>query len=809
MIVSLTLVGQWLVCGCVVLAQETFIVELRNGLRLGPGTVEPTETVSTNILQRPTAGQVASRPIDVLNDGLRRTYYNASPRNVINSQAMAIDRSTTINFPAANEVNKSGAVQSFLGIDQISGFNINGRRTLHFRMADNERMTVLQQITELTPQYAKLEILRGADQRFAWDCREALTSIPSDELNKILENTLDLTRSSEWLRLYSFYLEAQRFRDAKRTIQQAIERFPTELGNRVNLIAQTEQLLANQQFEEINLRREAGQTKLAYALLNAFPRELIETQLKIKGELDQLSQNLEVIGRLTDLLKQRVAKLPEPDQQLIAAVVDEILGQINLDSAVRLDDFMRLAADPALADDSAVALALGGWLLGPGSGVQNFAVAKSLIQVRQLTRDYLNTPSAHERATILSQLRSQEGAQPELLARILAVMRPSHELPEHRPEEPEGFYRQSVLLSGGGSVEYTVQLPPEYDPNRKYPCIMALPGSIREYQANLPIDYWCGNVAQLQESVARFGPATRMGYIVICPRWMLDTQAGYQYTEAEHARVLACYRDALRRTSVNTDRVFISGHFEGATAAWDIAQSHPDLWAGAVFISPTADKYIPLYHSNVQAAKESPTDIPLATYIVYGEMDGVRLNNPGLGVTADRYLKSLQYDCVVVEHIGQGRGLFSAELPRIMQWMQLAGRQRLRSPRALDFVTMRSGDRFFYWLEAAQLTPEVMTNAFELDPARDAARRGKFEAMLLDQALNGVRISKIPSVDRSALLWLTPQMVDFSREITVVFRGKTIKYNLTPDIEVMLEDVRRRGDRLGVFWQKLELGAGN
>ncbi|HAC90819.1 MAG TPA: hypothetical protein DCF63_09320, partial [Planctomycetaceae bacterium] len=146
MIVCLILVGKWLACGCWALAQEAFIVELRNGLRLGPGTVEPTETVSTNILQRPTAGQVASRPIDVLNDGLRRTYYNASPRNVINSQATAIDRSTTINFPAANEVNKSGAVQSFLGIDQISGCNINGRRTLHFRMADNERMTVLQQI---------------------------------------------------------------------------------------------------------------------------------------------------------------------------------------------------------------------------------------------------------------------------------------------------------------------------------------------------------------------------------------------------------------------------------------------------------------------------------------------------------------------------------------------------------------------------------------------------------------------------------------------------------------------------------------
>lgn len=789
-----------------VLGQQAFIVELRSGMRLGPGTVEPVETVSISAAQRATSGEVSSKPIDMLNDGLRKTYYNASPRNVINSQPVASDRSNVIEFPAAAEVTKSGGPQSFQGIDRISAFNRNGRRTLIVRLPNNSTMTVLQQITELTPTYAKLEILRGADHDFAWDSREALSSIPSDQLQLVLENALDLSRSSEWLRLYSFYIEAKRFRDAKRVIEQAIQRFPAELGNRANLIAQTEQLQANQQFDEINLRKEAGQTKLAYSLLNAFPRELIETQIRIKTELEQLARNLELVGQITQSLQQRVARLPEPDQQLVQPIIEELLNEVTIESAVRLDDYLRLGTGDGIANENAVSLAVGGWILGPGAGIQNFAVAKSLIRVRQLVQQYLAELSPQNREALLNQLRSEEGAQPELLAKMINLMKPPLELPAQAEGNPEGFYQLSVQLPDGQAVEYSIQLPPEYDANRKYPCILALPGSTREYQFNLPIDYWCGSNIQLEESQARFGHATRYGYIVISPNWLQEFPAFYQYTEGEKLRILACFRDGLRRTSVDTDRVFIAGHFEGAAAAWDIAQSHPDLWAGAVLISPTADKYIPLYHSNIQAPRDSPGEAPLATYLVYGEKDGVRFNNLEISTTADKYLRDNRHDSILVEYIGQGRGLFSSELPRIFQWMQLSSHRRQRAPRVLEFLSMRPGDRFFYWLEAPQIAPENTTNAFELNP-NDAGRKGVFEANLLDSSMNTVRISKIPSADRSGILWLSPEIVDLSREITVIFRGKTNKYNLKPDIAVMLEDVRQRADRMNFFWQKILLGS--
>ena len=343
------------------------------------------------------AGEVVSKPIDMLNDGLRRTYYNSSPRNVINVEPSEVDRGTIISFAAASEVNRVGTVQSFLGIERISRFNRNGRRTLVFRLADNSTMLVLQQITELTPRYAKLEILRGPDQRFAWDSREALTSIHAEDLNLVLEHALDLSRSSEWLRLYSFYIEAKRFSDARRTIEEGIRRFPAELGGRVGLIAQTEQLLANQQFEEISIRKQAGQTRVAYMLLTAFPRQLIESQLRIKNELDQLSRDLEIVSQVTASLRQRLEQLPDADRQLVTPVIDEMLEELSIESAVRLDDYIRLGGGDSLPNESLVAMAIGGWLLGPGAGIQNFAVAKSLVRVRELTIEFLNATSPQRR----------------------------------------------------------------------------------------------------------------------------------------------------------------------------------------------------------------------------------------------------------------------------------------------------------------------------------------------------------------------------------------------------------------------------
>ncbi len=781
-----------------VLSQEQYFIELSSGMRLGPGVPSVTDSISTNAFQRGGSGEVQIKSIGILDDGLRLTFYNQSQRNVLRVEESTLPPQEELELASAAEAARSGNPPSILGILGVSQFNKYGRRTYSF-MTTRGQVSVLQGITLLTPTFAKVEILRTRTGKFVWDSRIATSSIPAKRLREILEQALDLTKSSDWLRMVSFYTQAGRFGEAREIMFEALQNFPSELADRRPVLDQLDQLLANQKFTEIKLRKESGQQKLATNLLFAFPVDQLplETQLRINNEVQQLQQELLVIADATTALKECVAALPEPDQQVVAPLIEEMLNQLSLETVVRLADFYRLRADESIPNENKVALALSGWLLGSGAGMDNFAVVKSLLRVRVLVKEYLNDASSARRRDILAQLKSEEGAQPQVLDQLLETMQPPQSPPPHLDQDPVGMFRLSVQIASGQTVNYLVQVPPEYDPNRKYPCVLALPA--KGDPPDMEIDWWCGLQMPVPSGgVFRFGQATRYGYIVVSPQWMTNDQTSYQYTENEHARVLGCLRDAFRKFSIDTDRVFVSGHYDGATAAWDLAVAHPDLWAGAIMISPGCDKYIVQYSENVQG--KTPNDIPLGTYVVYGESDGTR-NDSQLGRCATRYLVSPTYDSLVVEYRGRGRERFAAELPRIMEWMQLSSHRRIRIPRNIETTTMRPGDRFFYWLEAPQILANVAGNPYEFDPAA----KGTFEAKVLDQTINGVNISRIPSVNRGAVVWLTPEMVDFSRTVTVSLQGKRHRNDVSPDIQVMLEDVRRRGDRMHVFWQRIPL----
>ena len=56
-------------------------------------------------------------------------------------------------------------------------------------------------------------------------------------------------------------------------------------------------------------------------------------------------------------------------------------------------------------------------------------------------------------------------------------------------------------------------------------------------------------------------------------------------------------------------------------------------------------------------------------------------------------------------------------------------------------------------------------------------------------------------------LWLSPDLVDLDQRITVKWNGKSKTHEISPDVQVMLEDVRLRADRQHPFWAKIEVGA--
>ncbi len=252
-----------------------------------------------------------------------------------------------------------------------------------------------------------------------------------------------------------------------------------------------------------------------------------------------------------------------------------------------------------------------------------------------------------------------------------------------------GFFKLEVAVTPDQpDATYYVQLPPEYDPSRRYPMIVSLHAVGMDPE--MQIDWWAG------DKPARHGQAGRNGYIVIAPAWTVEHQRQYEGSAREHAVVLGCVRDACRRFAVDTDRVFLSGHSTGGDAAWDIGVSHPDLWAGVMPISAESLYACKFYTDNARQ---------LPFYVVLGELDGGRMARDAM--VLDRYLKN-GFNTTVVEYLGRGHEHFVDEQLPLLDWMSRYKRSfPLPREREFNVSTMRTTDNRFWWAEVENLPPNA------------------------------------------------------------------------------------------------------
>jgi predicted esterase len=285
----------------------------------------------------------------------------------------------------------------------------------------------------------------------------------------------------------------------------------------------------------------------------------------------------------------------------------------------------------------------------------------------------------------------------------------------------------------------------------------------------------------------RRGQSSRQGYIVISPQWTKPFQRKYEYSPREHAAVLYSLRDACRRLAINTDKVFLSGHSIGGDAAWDIGISHPDLWAGVIPIVANGSKYVNRYTENARG---------MSLYFVGGEKDGGWLHDNG--IEFDRYLRKSDYDCTIVQYRGRGHESFQDEILHIFEWMNAPGRTRNFYPREIEVVSMRPWDNYFWWLELDEFPASSM-----VVPAQWPPVRGTRPIQTSGKILENNRIT-IRTGAKQAIVWLSPEMLSFDRRIVVTVNGRDIREDVKPDAEVLLEDVRTRGDRQHPFWAKVQ-----
>lgn len=735
------------------------------------------------------AGEVATRPILVVDDELRRIFICYQRVNEILEQAP--EQLVTIKpwqHPAEGAA-KLVAVGPSLG---ITPFDDYGRRVYEMQSSDGP-LSVVQGITELTPRYAKVASLNGPERAVSWEMSMATSSIPPDTLARIIAKAIPQDDWQARLQAVRFYSQAGRFPEARRELQRIIEEFP-ERKNLEAEVSQLRQLGARKVLKELELRRDAGQHKLVGAMLEAFPADEAagETLVQVREMMTSYEQQDRRIKQIGASLQAAVAAISDPDNRgLTAPIADEVVRELNHNTVDRLGPFAQLLDDESLTPEEKSALAITGWLLGPEEAKRDLLVGVSLVKIREAVIRYLREATVADRQPILDTILSMEGASVDQIAKLIARMKP----PWHDPQylAPQGA---SLQLAAPGQTEdgdfiYHVQLPPEYDPYRKYPTLVVLNGAYNSPEQEL--DFWAGTPAPAQGDAppVRNGQAMRHGYITIAVDWQKPHQYDYEYSGREHIAILTSLRDAMRRFSVDSDRIYLTGHDIGGEAAWDMAQSHPDIWAGAMPFVPRFEdeqKYIAHTWENAEY-------IPL--YFIAGQLDGRTIAENAK--VWNKYLRLGRYDVTLAEFKGRGHEPYHDEILNLFDWMSF--KKRSGPPQQFDCGALRPWDNFFWWLEVDEYPSQFMIYPTDWSGGRVTPVHVKGR-ILPDNRLTAETRGKRTTI------WLGPDFVDFTKPLRLTFNNRKVPDppgGIKPDIAVLLEDVRTRADRQRPFWAKIEM----
>ncbi len=711
-------------------------------------------------------------------DGLKRTiFYNSK-----------IDRVESDNsFSKLERFQLVQPLEVHVGVQPPAAVNIEttpwdekGRRSFRYTNNNQRRVEMKQAIHELGPFMSRF---RGIDG--FWQGQVATSQIPRSVVLGLL-GRVEQTNQEERLKVARWLIQAEWYPEALNALDGLQRDFPddAELRERV---ADTRRIVielqARETLKELVIRRKAQQpievlNRLrTLARLDLPPDILVDVRDQIRKDEDQAVND----RLLADSIRDLAEKLPEAERKNWKVGVAEILELLSKapDAArPRLEALTK--ADPKLPPETRLALGLSGWVVGTESAVDNLKGAAELWRVRTLVHDYLAAKSDVARLTLLGDLQKIEGLELDAIARIVVRMDPP--LRDSDPSrEKVGTVTLHRVAEDNNPVpsEYALLLPPEYNPARSYPAVVALHDGRGPRSA---VDWLAAE-------------ASKRGYLVIAPAYNVPGMGkAYQYTSAEHAAVELSLRDARKRYSIDSDRVYLAGQLEGGNMAWDFGLAHPDVFAGVVVISGFPAKYACAYKQQIE-------NVPL--YIAIGEMAPVARE-----YVFETYAKPLILkveDVTYVDYLKRGLEELPEEVPSFFDWMEK--RKRDPVPKQFDAATARPSDARFFGVIVRDIIPGRSTAPEAADVMGKNLKPAtiKFKSSAQGNLLN-ITTDGISRID----VWVSPRLIDFKKKMEVRWNNKALfKGTAKLEFDPMLDDLRNRGDRQQLYYFKVVPGMNN
>jgi hypothetical protein len=273
--------------------------------------------------------------------------------------------------------------------------------------------------------------------------------------------------------------------------------------------------------------------------------------------------------------------------------------------------------------------------------------------------------------------------------------------------------------------------------------------------------------------------------------------------------VLEALYQSLRKFSVDSDRVFLSGHGIGADGAYDIGISHPEHWAGVLGYSGKFGKYINLYRQNSFGLPGDEVGGGLPMYCVNGQKDFA-----AIAASKDSWNKWMRapntknyVDVTVVQYIGRANEFFMEDIPEAFKWMRA---QRRRWPDKAGFAfecdAMRPWDTYFWFFEMHGLPEKNIVRPELYDQADTFKNKLTLKGEVSDNVFDLEPLSL--KIDADATLWLSPEYVNFLDDVVIEGRG-SFKGGVTASRKVLLDDVLNRADREHPYWGRIDCLDGN
>lgn len=714
--------------------------------------------------------------IMLVNAGHRRYYVPARQlaEGGVNLNADLGGRLETFEFNQ-QATGRTLTVAAVGGILEATPFDEFGHRRVTLMAGAGKKLSVIQGIKKITPETVSLTGLTHI-----WDSGMATRMIPEETLDRLLRKQINPDEPQDRLAVARFYIQAGYYPRAFQELDAIAEQFPDRKGLTDSIAQELTQLFSRQVLAELKRRRSAGQHQLALASIPKLPVERLGATVRgdVQQFADEYTKARDGIAQAKFLLAEYQAQVK--DTALIGrlqSLRSTINRDLNYDTLPRLTPFLQAEDDPTLSAEEKLALAYSGWCLGPAYAVTSLDQAARIVDAEEQVLEFLRETDSESRQRRLGELRRLEGLTVTTALRMIPQLPPWIETPEAEPGEAVRLVVQE-RTADQAEVAYWVTLPPEYSPLRSYPLLVALRAENQKPTAAL--SFWTGTAEYP-------GMAARRGYIVIAPEYLPPEAREHTYGSVAHQIVLDSINDARRRFSVDSERLFLAGHGIGGDAAFDIGLAHPDEFAGVIPICGRFQHACPFLRDNARLT---------AWYVVSGELDGeiFKQNTKDLDALA---VDGFHHDLVLAEYLGRGRELYPDEQERIFEWMDAHTRVAFR--KEFNVVMLRKNETSYYWLQQ----PNLPKNNILPVPA---GTKTVISPMKTKVRITPGNTIYVMSPSPRVTLLMSPELIDLEKRIGITVNNRKLNPSkfVEPDLEVLLENFRRRGDRQRNYVGKFE-----